>query len=300
MQKRINKDFLPWFLLVLLSLIWGSSFILIKKGLVVYSAGEVGALRIVSASLFLFPLAITRLKSLNRRQWVLLTVTGLLGSFLPAFLFAVAQTRLSSSVSGVLNTLTPLFVLIIGSLFFQQKIKLRASVGILFGIAGTVLLVLAGSDGKIGNINYYAFFVVLATLCYGINLNIIKHFFPALTAIEITSISFFIIGPVAAVYLFAATGFSHKLLYQDGGWPALGYILILGILGTAIALILFNKLVKLTTPIFTSFVTYLIPVVAVTWGLLDGEVLSAGHYAGMVIIIGGVYIANRKKTDTSP
>lgn len=290
-----HQSVLPWLILMILALIWGSSFILIKKGLVVYSASEVGSIRILTASLFLLPLAIPRLKGLKAKQWKLLLLTGLLGNFLPAFLFAIAQTQLSSSLTGVLNALTPLFVLLIGTLFFFQKIQLKSGIGLFVGFLGTTILVLTGSPGHVGDINYYAFYVVLATLCYGINLNLIKHYFTELTAVEITSISLFLVGPIAAVILFSSTGFVYKISSQEGAWLALLFVSILGIVGTAMALILFNHLVKLTTPVFTSFVTYLIPIVAVVWGVLDGEVLFTGHYLGMVAIIAGVFIATWKK-----
>lgn len=290
---------LPWVLLSILALIWGSSFILIKKGLLVFSAGEVGSIRILTASLFLLPLAIPRLKGLKIRQWKLLLLTGLLGNFFPAFLFAIAQTQLSSSLTGVLNALTPLCVLIIGALFFFQKIQLKAGIGLMVSFIGTAFLVLTGSPGHVGDVNYYVFYVVLATLCYGVNLNLIKHYFKELTAIEITSISLFLVGPIAAVVLFLGTDFVSNISSKEGAWMAFFYVSILGVVGTALALILFNHLVKLTTPVFTSFVTYLIPIVAVIWGVLDGESLFLEHYLGMVAIITGVFIAtwNKKRTD---
>ena len=179
-EKLRQEGALPWILLSVLSLIWGSSFILIKKGLVVFSAGEVGAIRILTASLFLLPLAIPKLKGLKARQWRLLFLTGLLGNFFPAFLFAIAETQLDSALTGVLNALTPLFVIIVGALFFTQKVSLKAGVGIVVGFAGTAFLVFSGSSGGISDVNYYAFYVVLATLCYGINLNLIKYYFTAL------------------------------------------------------------------------------------------------------------------------
>ena len=290
-DKLKHQRLLPWLLLFILALIWGSSFILIKKGLVVFSAGEVGSIRILTASLFLLPLALPRLKGLKARQWKLLFLTGLLGNFFPAFLFAIAQTQLSSSLTGVLNALTPLFVLIIGALFFTQKIVLKSGIGLLVGFVGTAFLVLTGSPGHVGDINYYAFFVVLATICYGINLNLIKYYFKELTAVEITSISLFLVGPIAGIYLFAGTEFVANISTKEGAWLGFFYVSLLGVLGTAIALILFNHLVKLTTPVFTSFVTYLIPIVAVIWGMLDGEVLFVGHYLGMAAIIVGVFVA---------
>lgn len=281
--------------LILLALIWGSSFILIKKGLNVFSAGEVGALRIFSAAIVLVPLSLPKLRTLNKRQWKWLFISGMVGSFAPAFLFAYAQTQLESGITGVLNALTPIFALLVGVVFFKGRLKLRDSVGITLGFAGTIVLIIAGSGGELGNFNYFAIFVILATICYGFNLNILKTQFSILTPKIITSISLLLIAPLAGGYLFGSSDFIWKMQYQEGAGLALFYICILGIIGTAFALILFNRLVQLTSPVFTSFVTYLIPIVAVIWGILDGEVLVIGHYIGILFIILGVAFANRPK-----
>jgi len=294
-EKETASPVLIYGLLILLALIWGSSFILIKKGLLVFSAGEVGAIRIFSAALVLTPLSLPKLKSLNRRQWKWLFISGMVGSFGPAFLFAYAQTQLESGITGVLNALTPIFALLVGVLFFKGSLKLRDSLGIALGFAGTVVLIVAGSGGKLGNFNFYALFVILATFCYGLNLNIIKTQFNVLTPRMITSISLVLIAPLAGGYLFGASDFIHKMQYADGAGMALLFICILGVIGTAFALILFNRLVKLTSPIFTSFVTYLIPIVAIIWGIWDGEILVIGHYIGIILIILGVAFANRPK-----
>lgn len=287
-----------WLLLILLAVIWGSSFILIKKGLMVFSAGEVGAYRIVSAALVLLPLSIPRVKLLNKRQVKNLVVAGLVGSFIPAFLFAEAQTQLSSSLTGILNALTPLFVVLVGALFFGASITRKNALGLLIAFFGVALLIGirdGGGLGSSGKISSYAFYVLLATLCYGINLNIIKYWFVELKPVEITAISLLLVLPLALVYLLGGTSFSFKLVHEKSAWEALGYLTILGVLGTAVALIIFNMLVKVATPVFAGSVTYLIPVVAVIWGVLDGEVLVYGHYAGMTAIIIGVWIGNRKK-----
>lgn len=294
-EKESVSPVLVYGLLILLALIWGSSFILIKKGLLVFSAGEVGAIRIFSAALVLTPLSLPKLISLNKRQWKWLFISGMVGSFAPAFLFAYAQTQLESGITGVLNALTPIFALLVGVIFFKGSLKLRDSLGIALGFGGTIVLIVAGSGGELGNFNFYAIFVILATLCYGFNLNIIKTQFSILTPRMITSISLVLIAPLAGGYLFGSSDFVTKMQYEEGAWRALLYISILGVVGTAFALILFNRLVKLTSPVFTSFVTYLIPIVAIAWGLLDGEILVFGHYIGIVLIILGVAFANRPK-----
>jgi drug/metabolite transporter (DMT)-like permease len=287
-----------WALLVVLALIWGSSFILIKRGLEVFSPGEVGAYRIVAAATFLLPLSLPRIKFLTSEQAQNLILIGLLGSFIPAFLFPTAQTRLSSSLTGVLNALTPLFVVIIGALFFRSKITRRNALGLVIAFIGVLILITLkegpGLDSFKG-INGYAFFVILACICYGFNLHLIKSRFDSLKSIEITAISLLMVLPLALVYLMAGTEFSYKLVTHDGALRALGFVTLLGVMGTAIALILFNIMVKTASPIFASSVTYLIPVVAIFWGVLDGEVLLFGHYLGIAAVILGVWVGNRKK-----
>lgn len=294
-----NKNLLAWTMLIGLALIWGSSFILIKKGLAVYGPGEVGALRIASASIFLIPLALQGLKNVEKRHWKLLLAVGFFGSLLPAFLFAKAQTQLPSSVAGILNALTPLFTMLLGSLFFNQRIKIKTAIGLFVGFLGTALLIVAGSGGKLSDLNYYGLYVVLATIFYGANLNLIKYKIPDLRARTITSISLMLVGPMALIYLFTGTSFIETTQTVEGAWFSFGAVVILGVMGTAIALIIFNQLVKLTSPIFTSSVTYIIPIVAVAWGLLDGENLYPGHYLGMVLVIIGVYLAKNKAADQS-
>ena len=290
-----NPKVLPWLMLILLSLIWGSSFILIKKGLLVYSAGEVGAIRILSACLFLVPVSIPRLRKLSTDNVKLLLLIGMVGTFFPAFLFAIGQTRLDSGITGVMNGLTPIFTLVIGALFFSQKFTKGNYWGIALAFIGTVVLLTAGSGGELAEFNYYALFIVLATAMYGTNLNIIKYKLAHLTPLVITSVSILLVGPFAGIYLLTATDFTVKLATAEGSWQALGYIALLGVMSTAIALVIFNKLVQMTTPIFTSTVTYLIPIVALTWGILDGEVLIVGQIIGIAAILLGILITNRKK-----
>ena len=281
-------------LLILLSLIWGTSFILMKRGLTVFSAGEVGSIRVVAAMLFLLPLALTKLQDLSGVQYGKLLASGLMGIFIPAFLFAAAQTRMESSVTGIMNSLTPICTLLIGIFFFGQAFRSQSLLGIIIGLVGTIILIFANYGGAISGFNSYAFLVIVACLLYGTNLNFIKYNVTELKALTITSVSILLISPLALLYLFGFTEFTTKLSTHPEAWKALSYLVLLGIMSTSVATILFNYLVKISTPLFTSSVTYLIPIVAVMWGLLDGEKLLPGHFIGMVAIIGGVYLANRK------
>jgi drug/metabolite transporter (DMT)-like permease len=292
-ETRKNRS-LGWILLLLLTLIWGSSFILIKRGLDVFDAGEVGALRMFAASLVLSPLAFKNIKLFSRRQYFYLFIVGFFGSFIPAFLFAKAETGLSSAMAGVLNALTPMFVVIIGGLFFSQRISGRSIAGLIIGFAGTVILIFAGTDGMIANLNLFGLYIVVATVLYGTNVNIIKFKLKDLGAIPLTSMAFTLFLPFATYYLFFTSDFVHKVSTVPGAGMATFYVVILGVFGTAMAMALFNKLIQFVSPIFASSVTYLIPIVAVAWGLLDNEVILLQHYVGMIVILIGVYLCNRK------
>ena len=278
----------------LLTLIWGTSFILIKQGLKVFSPDEVGALRVASAALFLLPLAVVRLKGLQPNHYWKLFASGMLGIFIPAFLFATAQTRMESSIVGIMNTLTPIFTVILSAILFKQRFKNTAILGLILGFGGTILLSLSKSGGTVTGFNAFALLIVVACFCYASNINFVKFKIPDLNALTITSVSVMLIGPLAVIYLFGFTDFTTKLATHEGATEALGYIIILGLMSTAVATILFNWLVKISTPLFTSSVTYAIPIVAVMWGVADGERLAIGHLIGMAAIITGVYLANKK------
>jgi drug/metabolite transporter (DMT)-like permease len=290
----LKKDYTPLGILLLLALIWGTSFILIKQGLKVFAPAELGALRVTAAFLFLLPIGISKFKDLKLGDHYKLFASGMMGIFIPSFLFALAQTKLDSSIAGILNTLSPLFTMLMGALFFHQRFKGLAIVGMIVGMGGTMLLMLSRSGGAISGINYFALLVVLACALYGTNLNWIKAKLLHLGSLTITSVGLLFIGPLAAVYLFGFSDFTTKMQAAQGAWTALGFVILLGFMSTAIATVLFNKLVKLSTPLYASSVTYIMPIVSVGWGVLDGEQLFIGHFVGMAFIIGGVWLANRK------
>lgn len=294
MDSTEKKNYTPLGILLLLALIWGTSFILIKQGLKVFAPGELGALRVTAAFVFLLPIGIMKLKDLKPGDHAKLFAAGMMGILIPSFLFAFAQTKIESSIAGILNTLSPLFTMIMGAMFFQQRFKKFAIVGIIIGFGGTVLLMLSRSGGSISGMNYFALLVVLACLLYGTNLNWIKAKLLHLGSLTITSVGLLFIGPMAAIYLFGFSGFFDKMEQAPGAWAALGFVVLLGFMSTAIATVLFNKLVKLSTPLYASSVTYIMPIVSVMWGVLDGESLYIGHFIGMAFIIGGVWLANRK------
>ncbi|HOX81389.1 MAG TPA: DMT family transporter [Chryseolinea sp.] len=292
MNKPVGAT--PIILLITLSLIWGTSFILIKQGLKVFSPGEVGALRISAATLFLLPFALLRLKELKTRDYLNLFVSGMMGIFIPAFLFAWAQTKLESSVTGILNTLSPVWTMIIGALFFTQRFKGFALAGIIISFIGAIILALSRSSATLSGFNVYALLVVLACAFYGANLNWLKFKVSNISSITVTSVALLLTGPFAIIYLFRYTEFTVKLTETPGAWKAFAFIAVLALMSTAIANLIFTKLVKISTPLFASSVTYIMPIVAVMWGVLDGEQLFIGHFIGMIAILLGVYLANKK------
>lgn len=292
MQK---SPLLAWGLLLILAFIWGSSFILIKKGLIGLEPEEVGSLRIVAASLFLLPSAIKRVNSVDRSKLLFFISVGLLGSLVPAFLFAIAQTQLESAITGVLNGLVPIFTILIALLVFKQRQTSKVYLGVLIGFIGTAILITAGEGNSLSGINAFALLVVLATVCYAANLNLIKQKLNEVHPVTVTSVSLLLVGPLAAVHLFGFTNFWSKLMSVEGTGIATFYICLLGVLGTAIALIIFNKVLQMKDALFASSVTYIIPVFAVMWGVLDGEKLYFWHYIGMLAVGLGVYIANTNR-----
>lgn len=282
-----------WLKLLLLALVWGSSFILIKKSLLAFSPSEVAALRLASAAAALAPFALLRLRRVKGRQWLVLLSVGMTGSLLPAFLFAFAQTQLDSGVTGALNALTPLFTLIIGAAVFAQPVNKQTLLGLLIGFAGTLLLIFIQGNGQ-PSLNLYALLVVLATICYAINLNFIRQYLPDLSPVTITGVSLLMVMPVAILYLIGASDISGIVMSNPQAWWSLLAVITLGVVGTALALILFNHLVQVGSAIFASSVTYLIPVIAITLGLFDGELISIYQIGGMALILAGVWCANRR------
>lgn len=289
-----RKLLISWAILCGLALIWGSSFILIKKGLIFFSSSEVGALRISITFLVLLPFAILRIRRVSIREWKFLALVGMIGSAFPAFLFAKAQTGIDSSLAGILNSLTPLFTLVIGLGFFSLKTKWFNIAGVLIGLGGAIGLI-SISGGRTFEFNIqYAVYIIIATICYATNVNIVKFKLKDTDALTITVFSFFTIGFPVLLYLLLFTDFPRQITTEARALEGLGYICILAVVGTGLALIAFNKLVKIASPLFAASVTYLIPVVAVFWGLVDGEQLSSGYFLWMALILLGIFLVNKK------
>ncbi|MFT6866890.1 MAG: drug/metabolite transporter (DMT)-like permease [Cyclobacteriaceae bacterium] len=282
-----------WVLLFALSLIWGSSFILIKRGLVGLSPMEVGALRILSAGIVMLPFAIRRFNRIPLASLKYVVIVGLAGSLIPSFLFAFAQTRIPSSLTGVLNAVTPIFTILISVFIYNQKKSPKIFFGIILGFIGTSILMTSGSTSSLSGFNAYALLILAATILYAVNGNVIKFHLSGVSSVTIASVSLVVGGFMSGIYLLVFTEFFTSIWVSNDVVQASGYIVLLGILGTAVALIIFNNLVSLTDPVFTSSVTYIIPVIAILWGIWDGETLNASHFIGIFMILLGVYITNR-------
>ncbi|NNK81368.1 MAG: DMT family transporter [Flavobacteriales bacterium] len=286
-------------LLAALALIWGSSFILIKKAMftdemqAIFSSQQVAALRIFFAGLFLIPFGIGKLSSLNSRDWLLLSISGVVGTSIPAFLFTEAQQHIDSALAGMLNALTPLFTFIMGVVVFGVAFRKNGLVGVMIGLLGALGLIYFRSEGPIA-LNVYALLVVIATLCYGTNINVIKTYLSHMPSLVISSISLMIVMPVAGVYALMIDSQS-VVLEHDQGPLALLYIIILALFSTSLGLILFNMLIKKVSALFASSVTYFIPIAAIGWGILDGEKVSLIQIAFIALILLGVWYVNRRK-----
>jgi drug/metabolite transporter (DMT)-like permease len=288
-----DKRWFQYAVLVLLAFVWGSSFILMKIGLKSFSNEQAAAIRIVFASLAILPYSIKHLKFLGKKDLKSFFIVGFIGSFFPAFLFMKAQTRLDSAMAGMLNSLTPIFTLLIGLLFYKMKFNWKQVLGLCIGLIGALGLIVSGEDISFSSINTYVFFIVLATVFYATSVNEVKTSLTHLSGLQITSLSFLFTGPVALVYLFTT---NLKVVTEQPQWQLhLLALAALGVVGTAAALILLNSLIRRVTPIMASSVTYIIPIFAIFWGVVDGEKITLFHLLCMGIILFGVYMINRKK-----
>lgn len=283
---------LKWILLIGLALVWGSSFILIFKGLHGLSAIELGSMRIMFSALFLWIIGFKSIYAIRLHQWKYIALTGFMGTFFPAYLFAIAETQVSSSIASILNSLTPLNTLLIGVLGFGFTFKRNQSLGILIGLLGILTLILGGNQAGSSKNIYYSLLVVLASICYAVNINLIKKYLSDVKPLSITTGNFTVLSiPAFVILLF--TDFFEKIQLQNTQ-TSLQYVLLLAVLGTGIANIVYFKLIQISSPIFASSVTYLIPIVACVWGFFNHESLTFIQYIGAFVILIGVYLSNKK------
>jgi drug/metabolite transporter (DMT)-like permease len=283
---------LKWVYLTVLALIWGSSFILIKKGLIGLTAFQLGSLRIIFAALFLLLIGFKSLIKIPRHLWKYVALTSVFGTFMPAYLFAIAETEIDSSITAILNSLTPLNTLILGAAFFGITFRRNQIWGVIIGLLGSMLLVFNGAVSHPEQNYYYAILVLIASICYAVNVNLIKRFLPDLSPLSITTGNFAVLLVPASLILFF-TDFIDVIHVAEVQHSLL-FILVLGVLGTGIANIIFFKLIQISSPVFATSVTYLIPVVAFFWGLLDHEMLTFVQFIGAFVILIGVYLSAKK------
>ena len=286
---KLNK----WFYLIALSLIWGSSFILIKKALVGLEASQLGSLRIIFSSIFIFLIAWRNIFTIKKIEWKWITISAFLGSFFPAFLFAFAEKEIDSSVASIINSIVPLNTLILGMIIFKIESTKRQIIGVLIGFFGTYLLISSGLKLNPDQNYNYAGLVILCSFLYALNVNIIKKHLQHLSALTITVGHFTaIIFPAILVFLFSDFEFSS--LEKDEVKTSIFYVFILALFGTALAKIIFNKLIKISSPVFASSVTYSMLIVSIFWGIVDGEKFSIHQLIATLIIVFGVILTNKK------
>ncbi len=288
---------LAWFYLVLMALVWGSSFILMKRASVVYSITEVGAGRLFIASLFFVPIMLKTKGQVPKDRLPFVFISALIGFVIPAFLFAIAIMHLNSSLSGMLNSLSPLFTLLVGILFFNMPKNKFQIGGIVVGLVGALLLVFAKNTGSVLSENTseysYAFLILIATVLYGTNTNNIVRNLSQLPALAASATTFLFIGPITFVILLT-TDFFSKAINPNYAINTL-YLVLLGVFGSGVAAILYNKVVQMVSGLFASSVTYLIPIVAIGWGIFDKETIGFQQYMGMAVILTGIYLVNKKQ-----
>lgn len=291
MSKKINLDDI--LSLAVLALIWGSSFILIKKSLIAFSPIQVGTLRIIISMIVLLPFALSRKDEFISapKSWIL--AVGVVGSAIPAILFSYAQTKIDSSLAGLLNTLTPIWVIIFGVFLFGLSVTRNKILGVCLGFIGALILIFFNANGDYSNI-VYGLLIVVATFCYASSVNIIKAKLSSVNALTITVYSYLMAGIlVLPVFLYSL---DSSIINSDGFYPSLAAISLLAIFGTALGSVIFFRLTQRTDPVFSSMVTYLIPIVALGWGIFDHENITIYHLIGMGIILCGVWLTGRKKS----
>ncbi|WP_109302264.1 DMT family transporter [Aquimarina sp. AU474] len=286
---------LKWLYLVILSLIWGSSFILIKKSLVGLSPMQLGALRTVFAAIFLFSIGFRSIKTIRGTEWKWVAISAFVGTFIPAFLFAFAETEIDSGITSILNSLTPLITFVLGVLLFSIRFSKNQLLGVIIGLIGSVGLIWEGSIINPDQNYGYAFLVIIATFGYGINVNIIKRHLQHISPMAIANGNFVVLIIPALIVLFFSNFFDLKAFSNQDMQTSIMYMAILAVIGTGIAKLMFNKLIQISTPVFASSVTYTMPIIALVWGLWDGEKFSGYQLLASGVIIFGVYLTNKNR-----
>lgn len=290
----MNQEQKKWAYLFTLAIVWGSSFILIKKGLVGLTPLQLGSLRTVISSLFIFMIGYKSLRTILNPQWKWVILSGFIGTFLPAFLFAFAETEVDSGIVSILNALVPLNATLIGLAIFKIASTKTQIFGVILGFIGASMLIFNSMELNPDQNYLYAGFVVLATVMYGFNVNIIKHYLQEVKPIAIATGNFIAIVIPALIVLMFSGFFTAQTFEQQSIYSSIGFVAILAVFGTVMAKIIFNNLIQISSPVFASSVTYLMPLVALLWGLFDGELFGLDQGLASLLILGGIYLANKK------
>lgn len=292
-MNTLKKTYEKWILLAILSLIWGSSFILIKKSLLYYTPYQVGSLRMIITGIFLLPIAIKNRKKIPKKNIKWLILVALLGTFFPVYLFPMAEEEVSSSIAGIINSTVPIFVIIVGAVFWKTKSSKREIIGVLMAFIGVCILLAGGSTGLLKLLPM--FFLLLASCFYAISGTTVKSKFLEVPAKLLSAFIFSYVLLIPAIFALAFTGFFHEFSFSKGQLEGLGYLSILSILGTGLAVMFYYQLIKISSPLFASTVTLIMPIIAVIWGILDGETLTILQSVGSLVILAGLIFLRQKK-----
>lgn len=276
----------------MLAIVWGSSFILIKKVIIAFDPFQAACIRLSISGLAFYPVIYHFRHQIEWKKIGYFAIVGLTGSGIPAFMYPLAQTEVSSSIAGILNSLTPIFTFFIGILFYKSTFAIPKFLGIILGLIGATLLALYSDGDQSVTKIWYTGFIVIASICYAYNVNAIKAYFQDTKAVIISAVSFGIVSIPAMIYLFT-TDFIEILTVHESAWFSLGAGVILSLFGTVMATVLFFKLVQDTNPVFGASVSYIMPLIALVWGFLDGELMTLFHFLGMGLILMGVYLIRK-------
>lgn len=288
----MKSKFSPWIIFFSLVLVWGSSFIIMKYALMGFSAVQIGAARIIFACLFTSIFAFKSIREFRKTDILHLIIVAFLGNSIPYVLFPMAINHIPSGIVGITNSMTPLFTLIVGIIAYRRKLKPLKFLGVFIGLIGTLILINPFSSNSVVGTNWpYILLALCAAACYGISINSISklnHLSPqAITLFALIGAS------IPSIIILIFTDFSSTILSKSDILVPFLAVAFLGIFGTSLSMVVFNKLISITTPIFAASTTYVIPIVALVWGIIDGESLLLNHFLGMVVILLGVRIVNR-------
>ncbi|RQO39519.1 multidrug DMT transporter permease [Chryseobacterium sp. KBW03] len=283
----MNADKEKWILLVILSIIWGSSFILIKKSLEHFNPFQVGSLRVLIAGIILLPIAISNYKLFPKKHLKWLILAAFTGNFIPMFLFPIAETEISSSIAGIINSMMPIFVIIVGALVWKFETTKKQIIGILISFTGVCILAFGGGDsGEFKMIPILL--LLLATLCYALSTTTVKSKLMEVSSTVLSAFVFSFVLLFPSVIALTSTGFFSEFSFSRDNLLGLMFVGLLSIFGTGLAMMMNYRLLKVSSPLFASTVTLVMPIVAIIWGILDGEKMTSLQFAGAGIIIAGL------------